>query len=199
MSHSSIETWTVWSYLSYPYSYSVLYRYRDLDSIPNQTSHYPLVLHTSHPFILLLHITPDINMSFTPLHASSSSLAMTTPSPPTRSGSESRLLDLPNSASGNRSTMPKTRSPLSPSPYMDIVRVVSFSISPSSSLLLSLVSFDLIGSTTRPQLTCRDVHRDMDPRRVRSNQMQQAYHLHQVVLVNDLGRMQTCGMLDSMD
>jgi hypothetical protein len=130
MSHSSIETWAVWSYLSYPYSYSILYRHRDLDFIPKQTSHYPLVLHTSYP--LILHITLDVNMSFPPHHASSSSLAMTTPSPPTRSGSESRLLDLPNSVSETRSTMPKTRSPLSPSPYMDIVRVVS-------SLLLFLI------------------------------------------------------------
>jgi hypothetical protein len=137
MSHYSIETWAVWSYLSYSYSYyhSSLYRHRDLDSIPKQTYHYPLVLHTSHPFILLLHNTYDINMSYPPHHASSSSLAMTTPSPPTRSGSESRLLDLPNS--GTRSTMPKTRSPLSPSPYMDIVRVVFF----ISSLLDSHLHF----------------------------------------------------------
>ena len=136
MSHSSIETWAVWSYPSYTYSYSysILYQHRDLDFIPKQTSHYPLVLHTSHPFILLLHITLDVNMSYPPHHASSSSLAMTTPSPPTRSGSESRLLDLPNS--GTRSTMPKTRSPLSPSPYMDIVRVSFF--------LLSFGSFDSI-------------------------------------------------------
>jgi hypothetical protein len=195
MSHSSIETWAVWSYLSYSYSYPILYRYRDLHSVPKQTSHYPLLLHASHPFIL--HITLDVNMSYPPHHASSSSLAMTTPSPPTRSGSESRLLDLPNS--GTRSTMPKTRSPLSPSPYMDIVRVVS-------SLLLFLITSSSSSpcpaeSSIRTRLTCRDVHRDMDPRRVRSNQMQQAYHLHQVVLVkrNDLGRMQTCGMLVSMD
>ena len=55
---------------------------------------------------------------------------------------------------------------------------------------------------SRPQLTCRDVHRDMDPRRVRSNyQIQQVYHLHQVVPVkrNDSGRMQTCGMPDSTE
>jgi hypothetical protein len=198
MSHSSIETWAVWSYLSNS-SYSVPIS-RSTISIPKQTSYYPLVLHTSHPFILLLHITytPDINTSYPPHHASSSSLAMTTPSPPTRSGSESRLLDLPNSVSGTRSTMPKTRSPLSPSPYMDIVRVVSFFSSLHPSILSRSHRTD---PTTRTQLTCRDVHRDMDPRRARSNQMQQAYHLHQVVLVkrNDSGRMQTCGMLDSMD
>jgi hypothetical protein len=195
MSHSSIETWAVWSYLSYSYSYPILYRYRDLHSVPKQTSHYPLLLHASHPFIL--HITLDVNMSYPPHHASSSSLAMTTPSPPTRSGSESRLLDLPNS--GTRSTMPKTRSPLSPSPYMDIVRLSSFFFP----LILSPL-FPHSVSWNRPprnQLTCRDVHRDMDPRRVRSNQMQQAYHLHQVVPVkrNDSGRMQTCGMLVSTD
>jgi len=128
MSHSLIETWAVWSYRSYSCSsYPTPTEIRSL--LQNKHRHYPLPLthitsfHTSTPH----YITSDIKMSYPPHHASSSSLAMTTPSPPTRSGSESRLLDLPNGGSGTKSTMPKTRSPLSPSPYMDIVRVVSFS------------------------------------------------------------------------
>jgi hypothetical protein len=123
--------------LSYLSSYTSILFCTDIerDTIPFQIKHYhyhyhyPLLVHTLHPFIL--HITLDVNMSLPLHHASSSSLAMATPSPPTRSGSESRLLDLPNS--GTRSTLPKTRSPLSPSPYMDIVRFVVF----YPSLLLS--------------------------------------------------------------
>ena len=94
--------------------------------ISKQTSQLPLTHITSFHTPTSHYIILDVNMSY-PHNASSSSLAMTTPSPPTRSGSENRLLDLPNRAGGTRSTMPKTRSPLSPSHYMDIVRVVSFS------------------------------------------------------------------------
>jgi len=124
MSHSLIETWAVWSYPSPTPTLPIQHPTEIRSLFQNKHRHYPLPLahitsfHTSTPH----YITPDIKMSYPPHHASSSSLAMTTPSPPTRSGSESRLLDLPNS--GTRSTMPKTRSPLSPSPYMDIVRVV---------------------------------------------------------------------------
>ena len=95
-------------------------------SYPKQSQQLPLTHVTPFHTPTQNHINLDVNMSY-PHHASSSSLAMTTPSPPTRSGSENRLLDLPNGANGTRSTMPKTRSPLSPSHYMDIVRVVSFS------------------------------------------------------------------------
>jgi hypothetical protein len=129
MSHISFETWAVWSrpFLSPTTFYSVPIS-RSTIHIPKQTL--PLThitsFHTRTPHYI--YTTLDVNMAYSPHHhASSSSLAMTTPSPPTRSGSESRLLDLPNSTT--KSTLPKTRSPLSPSPYMDIVRVVSFLLS----------------------------------------------------------------------
>jgi len=194
MSHSSIETWAVWSCLSYSYSVPIS---RSTIFISKTNITITPALHTSHPFIHHITLDVEVNMSYPLHHTSSSSLAMTTPSPPTRSGSESILLDLPNS--GTRCTMPKTRSPLSPSPYMDIVRVV-FIFSSFFPLPPCLSMVDP-SQSTRPGLTYRDVHRDMDPRRVRSNQMQQAYHLRQVVLVkrNDSARMQTCGMLASMD